>query len=39
MSNRPHKKEKPKKRSKKYFVEKAVLNGCAVVHEIASECD
>jgi hypothetical protein len=35
MSNRPHKKEKAKKRSKEYFVGKAVpvsYNGSAVIH-------
>jgi hypothetical protein len=33
MCNRPHKKEKAKKRSKEYFVGKAVLKSGAVVHE------
>jgi hypothetical protein len=38
MSNRPHKKEKAKKRSKEYFVKKAVcFYGATVVHEEASE--
>jgi hypothetical protein len=41
MSNRPHKKEKAKKRSNGYFVKKAVpvgYSGSAAVHEGASEC-